>query len=44
MQFTPIVTKDFGTNAIADSMRLFLRYESDSTIPIYGDITRTNDF
>jgi len=37
-QIAPGIFNDFGTNAIADSMRLFLRYNADTTAPIYGNM------
>jgi len=44
MQITPGATSGFGAGAKADSMILFLRYASDSLVPIYGEMRETMDF
>lgn len=39
MQISPGAFNGFGTNPVADSMKLFLRYIADSTAPLYGNMT-----
>lgn len=38
MQILPGATSGFGTNPVADSMKLFLRYIADTTAPLYGNM------
>ncbi len=44
LQITPGATAGFGTDAIADSMVLSLRYNTDSLVPIYGNQSATMNF
>lgn len=39
IQITPGATSGFGTNAVADSLVLSLRYSADSLSPIYGNMS-----
>ncbi|OQY02834.1 MAG: hypothetical protein B6I20_06335 [Bacteroidetes bacterium 4572_117] len=44
MQITPATTVGFGAGAVADSMVLYLRYATDSLVPMYGNQLTPMDF